>query len=127
MGDPLYVVKLDPDLKRVIVGPKEALSTRTIPVREINWLGDAPFDSQPEWHVMVKVRSTRPPRAAVIRPLSATEAEVELLSPEDGVSAGQACVFYAPEGRRSWAAAGSGAGASWIAADRARFFAKPLI
>ncbi|MDD8024349.1 MAG: tRNA 2-thiouridine(34) synthase MnmA [Paracoccaceae bacterium] len=100
LGDPLYVVKLDPDLRRVIVGPKEALSTRIIPVREINWLGDVPFDSQPEWQVLVRVRSTRPPRPAVIRPISATEAEVELLSPEEGVSPGQACVFYAPEGTR---------------------------
>jgi tRNA-specific 2-thiouridylase len=100
LGDPLYVVKLDPMNRRVIVGPKAALSTRVIPVREINWLGDVPFDSQPEWHLEVKVRSTRPPRAAIIRPLSATEAEVELLEPEDGVSVGQACVFYAPEGSR---------------------------
>ena len=93
-GDPLYVVRLDPDSRRVIVGPKEALATRVVPVREINWLGDAPFDSRPEWLVSVKIRSTRPPRPAVIRPLSATEAEVELLDPEDGVSPGQACVFY---------------------------------
>ena len=40
------------------------------------------------------------PREAVIRPLSATTAEVELIAPEDGVSPGQACVFYAPEGSR---------------------------
>ncbi|MGB5868919.1 MAG: aminomethyltransferase beta-barrel domain-containing protein, partial [Albidovulum sp.] len=44
--------------------------------------------------------STRPPKPAVIRPVSATEAEVELLAPEEGVSPGQACVFYAPEGSR---------------------------
>lgn len=100
LEDPLYVVRLDPETRHVIVGPKESLATRTIPVREVNWLGDAPFDSATEWHVHVKVRSTRPPRPAVIRPLSATEAEVELLDPEDGVSAGQACVFYAPEGSR---------------------------
>ena len=100
LEDPLYVLRLDPETRRVIVGPKEALATRVIPVREINWLGDAAFDSQAEWHMNVKVRSTRPPRPAVIRPLSATEAEVELLDPEDGVSAGQACVFYAPEGGR---------------------------
>jgi tRNA U34 2-thiouridine synthase MnmA/TrmU len=43
LADPLYVVKLDPDARRVIVGPKEALSTRRVPVREINWLGDAPL------------------------------------------------------------------------------------
>lgn len=97
---PLYVVKLDPDLRHVIVGPKEALSTRIVPVREVNWLGDAPFDSQAEWHVQVKVRSTRPPRDAIIRPISATEASVELIAPEDGISAGQACVFYMPETSR---------------------------
>jgi len=107
LEDPLYVVRLDPISRRVIVGPKEALSTRTIPLREINWLGDAPLTSRAEWHLNVKVRSTRPPRPAVIRPLSETEAEVELLAPEDGVSPGQACVFYAPEGTRVF-------GGGWI-------------
>ncbi|EGJ21074.1 tRNA-specific 2-thiouridylase MnmA [Cereibacter sphaeroides WS8N] len=96
LGDPLYVVRLDPERRQVIVGPKEALSTRIVPVREINWLGDAPLTSCSEWQVMAKVRSTRAPREAVIRPLSDTEAEVELIAPEDGVSPGQACVFYAP-------------------------------
>lgn len=100
LDEPLYVVKLDVDAKQVIVGPKEMLSTRIVPVREINWLGDAPFDSQKEWHVSVKVRSTRPPREAIIRPISATEAEVELLTPEEGVSPGQACVFYDTDSSR---------------------------
>ncbi len=100
LGDPLYVLRLNPATRQVIVGPKQALATRIIPLREVNWLGDAPFDARPEWQVLVRVRSTRPPRPAVIRPLSATEAGVELLDPEDGVSAGQACVFYAPEGSR---------------------------
>ncbi|MEO0750571.1 MAG: tRNA 2-thiouridine(34) synthase MnmA [Pseudomonadota bacterium] len=94
LSDPLYVVKLDVDTKRVIVGPKEHLATRKIPVREINWLGDTALTAQLEWHVCVKVRSTRPPREAIIRPLSDTEAEVELLTPEEGISPGQACVFY---------------------------------
>ena len=100
LGDPVYVVKLDPETRRVVVGPKSALSTRTIPVREINWLGDEPLTARAEWPVMARVRSTRAPREALIRPLSPTEAEVELLAPEDGVSPGQACVFYAPEGTR---------------------------
>ena len=107
LDTPLYVVKLDPDTRRVIVGPKEALTTRIVPVREINWLGDAPFTSRPEWHLSVKIRSTRPPREAIIRPLSDTEAEVELVVPEEGVSPGQACVFYAPEGSRIF-------GGGWI-------------
>jgi tRNA-specific 2-thiouridylase len=107
LGDPLYVVKLDPALRQVIVGPKAALSTRVVPLREINWLGDVAFDSREEWHLNVKVRSTRPPRPAVVRPISATEATVELLDPEDGISPGQACVFYAPEGSRVF-------GGGWI-------------
>ena len=100
LADPLYVVKLDVATKQVIVGPKEMLATRTIPVAEINWLGDGTFDSADEWHVSVKVRSTRPAREALIRPLSATTAEVELLTPEEGVSPGQACVFYETGGSR---------------------------
>jgi tRNA-specific 2-thiouridylase len=50
--------------------------------------------------VAVKIRSTRPPRDAVLRPISATEAEVELIAAEEGVSPGQACVFYAPDDSR---------------------------
>jgi len=107
LEDPLYVVRLDVDTRQVIVGPKELLATRRIPVREINWLGDEPFDSRPEWHLSVRVRSTRPPRDAIVRPLSATEAEVELLVAEEGVSPGQACVFYDPNGSRIF-------GGGWI-------------
>ncbi len=107
LEDPLYVVRLDVEQKQVVVGPKQMLATRTIPVREINWLGDAPLSSRPEWHISVKVRSTRPPREAVLRPLSDTEAEVELLSPEEGVSPGQACVFYETGGSRIF-------GGGWI-------------
>ncbi|PZQ99577.1 MAG: tRNA 2-thiouridine(34) synthase MnmA [Cereibacter sphaeroides] len=100
LGEPLYVVKLDPATRQVIVGSKEALSTRRVPLREINWLGDAPLDSRPEWHVSVKVRSTRAPREAILRPLGPNTAEVELFSPEEGISPGQACVFYETEGSR---------------------------
>ncbi|SMP23792.1 tRNA 2-thiouridine(34) synthase MnmA [Shimia sagamensis] len=104
---PLYVVKLDVDKKQVVVGPKELLSTRIIPVREINWLGDEPFESRKEWHMSVKVRSTRPPRDAILRPTGPDTAEVELLTPEEGVSPGQACVFYDNDSSRIY-------GGGWI-------------
>ncbi len=100
LEEPLFVVKLDVDKGQVVVGPKEMLAARTVPVREINWLGDAPFDSQKTWDISVKIRSTKPPMEAVVRPLSATEAKVELLSPEEGVSPGQACVFYETDSTR---------------------------
>ena len=107
LSEPLYVVKLDVDKKQVVVGPKEMLATRKIPVREINWLGDEPFESREEWHLSVKVRSTRPPREAIIRPTGPTTAEVELLTPEEGVSPGQACVFYDNDSSRIY-------GGGWI-------------
>ncbi|EYD71770.1 tRNA 2-thiouridine(34) synthase MnmA [Limimaricola hongkongensis] len=100
LDEPLYVVKLDVDTRRVVVGPKEMLATRRVPLREINWLGDGGFTDRAEREVLVRVRSTRPPAPAVIRPINDTEAEVELLSPEQGVSPGQACVFYEAEGTR---------------------------
>ena len=100
LADPLYVVRLDVDNRQVVVGPKEMLATRTVPVREINWLGDSAFTDQSERHISVKVRSTRPPREAILRPISDTEATVELLTAEEGVSPGQACVFYETGGTR---------------------------
>ena len=94
LADPLYVVRLDVDKGQVIVGPKDMLATRVVPVREINWLGDKPLTSQETWDISVKVRSTKPPVEATLRALSDTEAEVELRNAEEGVSPGQACVFY---------------------------------
>ncbi len=48
LTDPLYVVRLDVDARRVIVGPKELLATRRVPLREVNWLGDDAFDAVAE-------------------------------------------------------------------------------
>ena len=98
--DPIYVVRLDIDLKQVIVGPKEMLATRQVPLREVNWLGDEPLMSKAEWKIAAKVRSTRPPKDAILRPISDTEAVVELMMGEEGVAPGQACVFYDPNSSR---------------------------
>ena len=94
LSEPLYVVKLDVDTKEVVVGPKDMLATRNIPIKEINWLGDNAFEAVAEREILVKVRSTRPPRPAILRAKPGGFAEVELLSAEEGVSPGQACVFY---------------------------------
>ena len=101
-GAPLYVVRLEAEARRVIVGPRAALATRRIPVSGINWIGEGDFGDAPEggWEAAVKVRSTRPPAPARIHPRGDGAAEVELIDPEEGVAPGQACVFYAPEGSR---------------------------
>ncbi|NNM73525.1 tRNA 2-thiouridine(34) synthase MnmA [Enterovirga aerilata] len=101
-GEPLYVVRLDAARGRVVVGPREALATRFVRLRDVNWLGDLPLgEIGPEGlPVAAKVRSTRPARPAVLRSL-ADGIGVELLDPEEGVSPGQACVFYEDDGLRA--------------------------
>jgi tRNA-specific 2-thiouridylase len=100
LDQPLYVISLDVDEKKVIVGPKELLKTRLVPLSEINWLGSSELLVGKEMQLSVKVRSTRPPRDAILRPLSDKHGEIELLNPEEGVAPGQACVFYEPGGTR---------------------------
>lgn len=94
LGDPLYVVRLDPATRQVVVGPREALATRIVPVSEVNWLGGADLGDVPEREIMVRIRSTRPPAPAILRPAGPGRATVELALAEEGVSSGQACVFY---------------------------------
>jgi tRNA-uridine 2-sulfurtransferase len=93
-GSPLYVVRLDADARRVVVGPREALRTSRIRLRDINWLGDGSIEAALERRVFVKVRSTRLPRPAWLRAGTGGGIEVELIGGEDGVSPGQACAFY---------------------------------
>ncbi len=95
-GSPLYVLELDAASRRVVVGPREALRTSRIRLRDLNWLGDGTIaealERRPE--IFVKVRSTRPPQPGWLR-AGPGGLEVELIGGEDGVSPGQACAFYA--------------------------------
>jgi tRNA-specific 2-thiouridylase len=95
-GAPLYVVALDASSRRVVVGPREALTMRRIALRDVNWIGEGALDDaldRGRLEVFVKVRSTRPPQPALLS-AAAGGYEIELMSGEDGVSPGQACVFY---------------------------------
>ena len=93
-GEPLYVVRIEAAARRVVVGPREALRTTRIMLREVNWLGDGfPEGTGKRLELFVKVRSTRPPQPAWLT-FRETGPEVELFDGEEGVSPGQACVFY---------------------------------
>ena len=107
LDQPLYVISLNASENKVVVGPKELLQTRFVPVDQINWLGDQDLTSLDEVHLSVKVRSTRPPREAILRPTSKNSGIIELLNPEEGVAPGQACVFYETGGSRIF-------GGGWI-------------
>jgi tRNA-uridine 2-sulfurtransferase len=118
-GSPLYVVRLDAASRRVMVGPREALRTSRISLRDINWLGDSSIDEALERHpeIFVKVRSTRPPQPAWLR-AGPRGIEVELIGGEDGVSPGQACAFYnAAEGQARVLGGGFIAGTIGAAAE----------
>jgi tRNA-specific 2-thiouridylase len=116
-GEPLYVVRLDAEHQRVVVGPREALRTMRMRLRDVNWLGDGriPQDAADPGaggrrEVFVKVRSTRPPQPAWLGVVQGgvhggdqggdhsgdegVSVEVELVDGEEGVAPGQACVFY---------------------------------
>ena len=95
IGEPLYVVRIDADTRQVIVGPKEALEKRTIMLDEVNWLGGETLSDPID--VKVKIRSTGLPVRANLKLLQGQRAEVSLDIPEEGVSPGQACVFYGAE------------------------------
>ena len=107
LDQPLYVISLNASENKVVVGPKELLQTRFVPVDQINWLGDQDLTSLEEVHLSVKVRSSRPPREAILRQTSKNSAIIELLNPEEGVAPGQACVFYETGGSRIF-------GGGWI-------------
>jgi tRNA-specific 2-thiouridylase len=98
VGEPLFVVKINPDQRQVVVGPREALLTRALRLKETNWLGDqaslleAAEAGQP---VLARVRSTREPVAARLAIIDGAPAIV-FDEAEEGVSPGQACVLYDP-------------------------------
>lgn len=101
-AEPLYVVHLDAERARVVVGPREALETHKVFLRDMNWLGDSRLcdigDDGVE--VFAKVRSTRPPRPATLHHRDG-RTWVELAVGEAGVAPGQACVLYSDAGNEA--------------------------
>lgn len=95
-GEPLFVLRLDAAKRQVIVGPREALFSSNVRVRDLNWLGNQLPDAQ-GLEVTVKVRSTRQPVPATLLSDAAGGAIITLHQPEEAVAPGQACVIYEAE------------------------------
>ncbi|MCY6379342.1 tRNA 2-thiouridine(34) synthase MnmA [Hoeflea prorocentri] len=98
VGEPLYVVHLDAPSSRVVVGPRSALDTHRLFLRDVNWLGDTPHSELPQdgFNCFAKVRSTRPPKPAIVWSRDGTLV-VELEKGEPGIAPGQACVLYSSD------------------------------
>lgn len=119
--EPLYVLKLDASSREVVVGPREWLRTRTLKLRDVNWLGDAPLEASAlaGEEILARIRSSGPLQPARLS-LEDGGVTVELAQGEDGVSPGQACVFYAASGGERLLGGGwikSAAGGAWLARD----------
>ncbi len=96
-GDPLYVVSIDADKREVIVGPRAALARARIMLDEVNWIGGQEAVNLP---VRARIRSTGEPAQAELTLQADGVAEIILAEAEEGVSPGQACVFYAADSDR---------------------------
>jgi tRNA-specific 2-thiouridylase len=99
VGDPLFVVRIDADARQVIVGPREALLTAALTLKEVNWLGDSASIEVAAGvgrRVLARVRSTREPVAGALALIDGVPGVVFDAS-EEGVAPGQACALYAPE------------------------------
>lgn len=92
-AEPLFVVRLEPETHRVVVGPKEALARDVVRIGQVNWLGDRPLTGE-GIEVQVKLRSVSEAAPARIFASANGGAEVVLLNPQFGISPGQAAVFY---------------------------------
>jgi tRNA-specific 2-thiouridylase len=95
VGEPLFVTRIDAGRRQVIVGPREALLTASLSLKETNWLGDqwTMEDAAAEGQkVLARVRSTREPASARLV-LDDGAPRVAFETAEEGVAPGQACVL----------------------------------
>ena len=98
VGEPLFVTKLEPESRRVVVGPREALLTASLTLEETNWLGDEATireAAEAGAPVLARVRSTRQPSPARLALIDGA-ISVVFDQGEEGVAPGQACALYDP-------------------------------
>ena len=96
-GEPQYVIRIEPETSRVVIGPKGALLQKQFKVKDINWLGTNEIFKK-KHSLDVKIRSASAPIKAKVLISKDYSADVVPDDPISGVAPGQACVFY--DGRR---------------------------
>jgi tRNA-specific 2-thiouridylase len=91
-GKPLYVLSIDPQNNRVVVGEYGVLRKTICEVEGINWIScEKPAA---KFHAFVKIRHKHEPAAATVEPLEANGARVTFDLPQRAITPGQAAVFY---------------------------------
>jgi tRNA-specific 2-thiouridylase len=91
LGEPRYVVRLERDTRRVVIGRREELARTTITAGGANWLIDPPTEA---FRCTVKIRYLSQQVGATVEPLTGWRLRAELDEPKHGVAPGQALVCY---------------------------------
>ena len=101
-SEPMFVLNINANKNSITIGPREALRQSKFYINDVNWLDDITFEELigSTKNVLVKTRYQRTPVMAKISPLPSKKALVTLFDEEEGISPGQACVFYCKEKTR---------------------------
>jgi tRNA-specific 2-thiouridylase len=94
MGEPYFVVRIDPATKQVVIGRQEDLARTELTAGDCNWLTDPPTG---EFACSAKIRYNSPPATATAEVLSENRLRVVFDQPRYGVAPGQAVVIYDEE------------------------------
>ena len=99
---PMFVLNINANKNTITIGPREALRQAKFYIDDVNWLDDESFDKLigSTKNILVKTRYQRAPVLADVSPLPNKKALVTLFDEEEGISPGQACVFYCKEQKR---------------------------
>ena len=88
---PLYVVGIDADANRVIVGPQSMLACGEVHLGDVNWINGIPADGTP---VLARLRNTAPAKPATVDDANKAPTIIRLEAPQYGIATGQAAVLY---------------------------------
>ena len=91
---PRYVVDLDPETNRVIIGDAENLLCEEFEIDRVNWHPAAGVTDPGSFEALVKIRYNHPGTVATVMPLDNDRAHVRLHDPQRAVTPGQAAVIY---------------------------------
>jgi tRNA-specific 2-thiouridylase len=91
---PRYVVDLDPETSRVIVGDTDDLVCEEFEIDNVNWHAVAAGDDRGSCEATVKIRYNHPGAVAAVTPLENHRARIRLHEPQRAVTPGQAAVIY---------------------------------
>lgn len=94
MGVPIYVLRIDPAHRTVVVGPASELTQSRLKASDVQWLVEPPASG---FHAEVQIRYTHPAARAFVEPLSENRVRVEFDEPQSAITPGQAAVFYQDE------------------------------